>query len=309
MIENKRLDAIKVGMGTFGRVQQFINSHIEPNYGSDNAGWAVLRIAKFSNSEFDYDIGRRNALEAEKRAHFYWRYVLQEPRHLEQAQMGYSLMDVYGSLKFTPTNGFTETARLENICEQTTWNYVRQTPGFIEEIELSSSRSLILRDPLNSDKPIPDGYKEAKITRYYPGERVTTRSSANPEVLFWQKVLKTESCWNWTGAVIQNGYGVANFDGKTAVAHRVAWTLEIGSDPGLFFLDNICGNKTCVKPEHWKISLRRRSKPGEVRISEFECLTTGCSNPSVTMTKHGYCDRCTQRQKRARRKLRNSENP
>ena len=95
MIENSKLNAIKVGIGSYGRVAQFLNSHVAPDYSSENAGWQVLRIAKFSTSESDYSEGRKNALEAEKRAHFYWRYVLQEPRHLEQEQMGYSLMDIY----------------------------------------------------------------------------------------------------------------------------------------------------------------------------------------------------------------------
>jgi hypothetical protein len=67
------------------------------------------------------------------------------------------------------------------------------------------------------------------------------------------------------------------------------------------------GNKSCVRTAHWEISVRRKSKPGEVRISPFTCTTPNCDKPSVTMTVAGLCDSCRQRAKRERRKLREAQ--
>lgn len=307
MVENKKLNSLKVGVGTYGRVHQLINSYKEPNYGSENIGWEILRLAKFSTSEIDYDSGKEKAYEAEKRAHFYWRYVLKEPRNLERDQMGYSVMEVFGETKFSETKGYTETVRLDKICEFSTWNYVINSPGFISEIPVNNARELRLIDTKASLTNIPEGYEEAKIKRIYSEERKSSGVRFDSDARFWEKVTKTETCWNWTGATSPTGYGIAHYENKNYPAHRLSWTLEIGSDPGLYFLDNKCENRKCVNPAHWDISLRRRSAPGEVRKSEYPCITEGCLNPAETMTKPGLCDSCKQKAKRARRKARKSE--
>ena len=67
---------------------------------------------------------------------------------------------------------------------------------------------------------------------------------------FWSNVEKTPSCWLWTGCTDQHGYGeIANgFDSQSA--HRVAYKLVNGYVPPL--LRNDCGNRRCVRPDHWK---------------------------------------------------------
>lgn len=67
--------------------------------------------------------------------------------------------------------------------------------------------------------------------------------------LFWNKVNKTDSCWLWTGALNEKGYGIA-WDGEhTQKAHRVSWMLEHGSMPGLCVLHK-CDVPNCVNPDH-----------------------------------------------------------
>ena len=123
---------------------------------------------------------------------------------------------------------------------------------------------------------------------------------------FWQ-VEKSENCWQWIGAKNPVGYGLAVFEDRVQPAHRVSWKLEFGECAPEVFLDNRCGNKSCVKTAHWEISVRRKSKPGEIRISPFTCTTPNCEKPSVTMTVAGLCDSCRQRAKRERRKLREAQ--
>lgn len=67
---------------------------------------------------------------------------------------------------------------------------------------------------------------------------------------FWEKVEKTDGCWNWTGAKHKAGYGkIGNPDGHK-LAHRVSWTMAYGEIPNGFFICHKCDNPSCVKPSH-----------------------------------------------------------
>lgn len=308
LLENQSKYALKLGVGSWGRVHEFLESRERPDASSDTAGWTLLRVARFSSSESEYDEGRLHAYEAERRAHFYWRYIKRAPRHLNKDEMGYSQMLVLGEKTFVPTQGFTETVKLGSVCEVTTWNLVKRSPGYQNEFVPEGARELSLLDTHSVSWFVPDGYEEAQIKRIrhdLPESRTPEQKSDIER--FWEKVEKTESCWLWTGAKIASGYGVGTLQGKTRSAQRIAWELEIGSDPGLFFLQNDCGNRNCVFPQHWSISLRRRSLPGEIRISEFQCTRIGCTRPARTLTQPGLCELCRQQMKRKRRRQKNGE--
>jgi hypothetical protein len=303
-LENERLGALKLGVGSWGRINEFLDSRVSPSYEADNIGWRLLRAAKFSTTESEYDLGREQAYEAEKRVHFYWRYVKRHSRHLEKDQMGFSLLDVYGVKKFEPTKGYTETAPLGKVCERTSWNYVLKSPGFKGEHIPISARELRELDSENVDLDLPTGYLEAQIKRVRHLGHQGKQTQISEEERFWSKIEKTDGCWNWLATINNSGYGLGYFEGSLSPAHRIVWKLEIGSDPGLFYMDNKCGKRSCVNPEHWDISLRRRSAPGEVRVSEFFCTNEGCSRPSLTLTRPGVCEPCRQREKRKRRQER-----
>lgn len=70
------------------------------------------------------------------------------------------------------------------------------------------------------------------------------------EERFWAKVRRTESCWEWVGAKRQRGYGSVQFHGKVRTAHRVAWELTRGPLDDSQYLDHICHNTSCVRPDH-----------------------------------------------------------
>lgn len=302
-LENEKLGALKLGVGSWGRINEFTDARVAPSYSAENIGWRLLRAAKFSTSESEYDFGREQAYEAERRAHFYWRYVKRHPRHLEKSQMGFSLLEVFGERKFEPTKGYTETAALGQVCESSTWNYVLKSPGFKGEYVPINARELNLLDNEGVNLELPLGYAEAKIKRVrHRLDGTSSKAQLSDEDRFWSKVEKTETCWNWLAGISDTGYGQGYFGGSVGPAHRIVWTLEMGSDPGLFLMENKCGKRSCVNPEHWAISLRRRSAPGEVRVSEFRCITEGCTRPSLTMTKPGFCEPCKQIEKRKRRK-------
>lgn len=73
------------------------------------------------------------------------------------------------------------------------------------------------------------------------------------EQRFWQKVRKTESCWEWGASTDSPGYGRVWVDGRMRPAHRVAWELTNGPIPDGMFLDHRCGNHRCVNPDHLRV--------------------------------------------------------
>jgi hypothetical protein len=83
------------------------------------------------------------------------------------------------------------------------------------------------------------------------GPRIDRRFISIPaEVRFWAKVQKTDTCWNWTGAVETWGYGQLNVSGRTARTHRLSWEWAYGPIPTGMLVCHHCDNPRCVRPDH-----------------------------------------------------------
>lgn len=69
---------------------------------------------------------------------------------------------------------------------------------------------------------------------------------------FWDKVNKTEGCWNWTGGTNGKGYGLFKVPGtrKNMTAHRMSYALRNGEITSDQWVLHKCDNPLCVNPDH-----------------------------------------------------------
>lgn len=77
--------------------------------------------------------------------------------------------------------------------------------------------------------------------------------------LFWSKVDKTGTCWNWTSHKTHGGYGHFCIGGGLRVAHRVAYEWAIGPIPAGMQLDHTCRNRGCVNPDHLRVVTNKQN--------------------------------------------------
>lgn len=68
---------------------------------------------------------------------------------------------------------------------------------------------------------------------------------------FWSKVDTSGECWLWKPkARSPGGYGVVGIGNKTYLAHRVAYVVAYGEDPGELLVCHHCDVRLCVRPDH-----------------------------------------------------------
>lgn len=77
----------------------------------------------------------------------------------------------------------------------------------------------------------------------------------------WSKtVITSTGCIEWTGAIRDDGYGVAWFEGSMARAHRLTLAWSLGSElPPRDVVDHLCRNRACVRPDHLEMVTRREN--------------------------------------------------
>lgn len=82
---------------------------------------------------------------------------------------------------------------------------------------------------------------------------VGKRGGAKPAPLadrLWGKVQVGPGCWEWLGALNNDGYPVL-WDGEyLTYAHRIAYRVVVGAIPEGLTLDHTCNNKRYVNPGH-----------------------------------------------------------
>jgi hypothetical protein len=76
------------------------------------------------------------------------------------------------------------------------------------------------------------------------------------EERFWPKVRVIDddnSCWEWTGARTDRGYGAVKAAGRCLHSHRIAYELTHGPIPAGLLVRHRCDNKGCCRPSHLEL--------------------------------------------------------
>lgn len=109
-----------------------------------------------------------------------------------------------------------------------------------------------------------------------------------PKVIakFWSRVDKSGSCWTWQGARGRGGYGRFSLALGTLSAHRLAYTLLVGSIPKGMCVCHRCDNPPCVNPDHlfvgtYRDNIRDMMQKGRRRTRKARRGTDGTLHCSL----------------------------
>lgn len=106
------------------------------------------------------------------------------------------------------------------------------------------------------------------------------------EKLFFDKVCKTENCWNWNGYSTRKGYGQFWDGAKVIYAHRYSYEHFLGKIPEGLQVDHLCRNQGCVNPNHLEaVTLTENVRRGVgltgPRPTSGECSFEGCTKKRI----------------------------
>lgn len=74
--------------------------------------------------------------------------------------------------------------------------------------------------------------------------------TAEKAAKFHASYKRVGECWIWQGARNVLGYGTLTINCRSFVAHRVAYAIHNGRDPGDLLVCHTCDNPPCVNPAH-----------------------------------------------------------
>jgi hypothetical protein len=169
-------------------------------------------------------------------------------------------------------------------------------------------------------------YRKGFCSRHYSRWRIhgnplqiacNTGEGETIEQRFWSKIKITaniDKCWEWQAAKQGGGYGSTQFNGRRALAHRVAFTLFYGHTPKLLVLHS-CDNPPCCNPHHLRDGSAKENgedKKLRKRYSKTHCKRGHEYNEQNTWfekSKPGYkqCRACNAFRQRRRREKREAQ--
>lgn len=110
------------------------------------------------------------------------------------------------------------------------------------------------------------------------------------ETRFWSRVNKTETCWEWTGFLITDGYGVVWYKRRNTRAHRLSWLLSNGEIPQGLQVCHHCDNRKCVRPTHLFLGTAKENAEDAVSKGRIKKPLAKLNEESVEKIRALYAD-------------------
>lgn len=93
-------------------------------------------------------------------------------------------------------------------------------------------------------------------------------------------------CWLWQGKIDKDGFPKFMVDRKDCFVHRWAYQQYVGPLPEKSRLTQVCGDKTCVNPEHLQMELLHQD--AKRFQAKYEILENGCWQWLDALNSSGY---------------------
>jgi hypothetical protein len=137
---------------------------------------------------------------------------------------------------------------------------------------------------------------------------------------FWVKVDKSGPvpparpdlgpCWLWTAKINQYGYGDFGLRSRLVKAHRLSYTILVGSIPDGLTLDHLCRVRNCVNPRHLEAVTQRVNTLRGDGFAADHAAKTKCpndhpydeANTYVSNVNGRHCRTCHRDRERARKR-------
>ena len=117
---------------------------------------------------------------------------------------------------------------------------------------------------------------------------------------FWSKVVKTDSCWIWTGRTDLKGYGRIRVGSKMLMAHHISYLLKFGEwIPFGYEPDHTCKNPSCIRWSFGHLeSIPREEHVRRTSLTHRNRVKTECkhghSNWKFRKNGSRYCGECNR---------------
>ena len=108
------------------------------------------------------------------------------------------------------------------------------------------------------------------------------------EERFFSKVIKSNTCWFWTGCKDKCGYGLLYYKNRKNInTHRLSYELHFGEVLDGLCVCHSCDNPSCVNPQHLFLATHKQNMEDKKNKGRtYNGNQKGINNPGSKLTEN-----------------------